>query len=144
MGIWRLGFGHGFLVVLFVIVEEKFFALFGLREVFVFLKISFGKYDQVILIVDDLWRIEIAVSDGKRIWNLHDLGDDTIWQRCLLPEISLLFRIWFGFLLVFDCLVEVIIGGLKIDGRWIAGPLAEVLHKAWFIFGIGSDLGELK
>jgi hypothetical protein len=54
-------------VVLFVLVEEKFFALFGLREVLVFLEISFGKYDQIVLIVDDLGSLEIAVSNGKRI-----------------------------------------------------------------------------
>lgn len=77
--IWRFWLWHSFFIIFFIIVQEKFFALFVLREVFAFLKISLWKYDQVVLFVHDFWALKMAISYWKWIWNLHDLSYDAVW-----------------------------------------------------------------
>jgi hypothetical protein len=98
-----LGFRHYFVVVFFVFVEEKLFVFFGLGEIFVFLQIALRKDDKLILFVHNAGSVQLSVSYGKRIWNFDDLIDNAVGERGLLPEVSLLFGVGLGFLLVFGC-----------------------------------------
>ncbi len=100
-----LGFWHYFIVVFFVFVEEKLFVFFGLGEILVFLEIALRKDDKLIFFVHNTGRLQLCISYGKWIWNFDDLVDNAVGERGLLPDVSLLFGVGLGFLLVFGCVV---------------------------------------